>query len=151
MLSKCCTQYVSKFEKLIVFSNSLKDREAWHAAVHGAEKSRTWLSNWTTTNTLQTRIVGPKGIHICSFSVWVHAKPLHLCLILCDPMDCRLPGSSVCGILQARILEWIAMLSSRGSSWPSNWTHVSMSPAMAGRFFTTSTTWEAWETPCCCY
>ena len=33
------------------------------------------------------------------------------CLTLCDPMDCRLPGSSVCGILQARVLEWVAVSS----------------------------------------
>ena len=38
------------------------------------------------------------------------------CLTLCNPMNCSLPGSSVHGILQARILEWIAMPSSRGSS-----------------------------------
>ena len=38
------------------------------------------------------------------------------CPILCEPMDYILPGSSVHGILQARILEWVAMLSSRGSS-----------------------------------
>ena len=42
------------------------------------------------------------------------------CLILCDPMDFSPPGSSVLGILQARILEWVAMLSSRGSSQGSN-------------------------------
>ena len=41
-----------------------------------------------------------------------------LCLTLCDPMDCSLSGSSVHGILQARILEWAVMPSSRGSSWP---------------------------------
>ena len=40
------------------------------------------------------------------------------CLTLCDPMACILPGSSVHGILQARILEWVAVPSSRGSSWP---------------------------------
>ena len=38
------------------------------------------------------------------------------CLTLCDPVDCRLPGSSVHGILQARILEWVAMPSFRGIS-----------------------------------
>ena len=38
------------------------------------------------------------------------------CLTLCDPMDCSLPGSSVHGILQARILEWVAIPFSRGSS-----------------------------------
>ena len=51
---------------------TMKDREAWHAAVHG--------------------------------------------VALCDPMDCSLPGSFVFGILQAIILEWVAMASSRGSS-----------------------------------
>ena len=40
------------------------------------------------------------------------------CLTLCKPMDCRLPGSSVHGILLARVLEWAAIPFSRGSSWP---------------------------------
>ena len=48
--------------------------------------------------------------------VCVSAKSLQLCLIPCDPMDCSPPGSSVPGILQARILEWAVMPSSRGSS-----------------------------------
>ena len=47
------------------------------------------------------------------------------CLTLCDPMDCSLPGSSVLGILQGRIPDWVAMPSSRGSSQPRDWTHVS--------------------------
>ena len=47
---------------------------------------------------------------------YVCAKLLHLGLTLCNPMDCSPPGSSVHGILQARILERVAMLSSRGSS-----------------------------------
>ena len=46
----------------------------------------------------------------------VCAKLLPSCLTLCDPMDCSLSGSSVPGILQARILEWVAILPSRGSS-----------------------------------
>ena len=41
-------------------------------------------------------------------------KSFQLCLTFCDPMDCSLPGSFVNGILQARILEWVAMPSSRG-------------------------------------
>ena len=52
---------------------------------------------------------------------------------LCDSLDYSLPGSSVCGILQARILEWISILFSRGSSWPRDQTKVS---CIAGRFFT---------------
>ena len=46
----------------------------------------------------------------------VYAKSLQLYLTLCDPMDCSLLGFSVHGSLQARILEWVAMPSSRGSS-----------------------------------
>ena len=48
-----------------------------------------------------------------------------LCPILCDPMDCGPPGSSVYGILQARILEWVAMPSCRGASRPRDLSRVS--------------------------
>ena len=47
-----------------------------------------------------------------------------LCPTLCDPMDCSPPGSSVHGILQARILKWVAKASSIASSWPRDQTHV---------------------------
>ena len=47
------------------------------------------------------------------------------CPILCDTMNCSLPGSSVHGIFQARILEWVAIFSFRGSSQPKDRTHVS--------------------------
>ena len=55
----------------------------------------------------------------------VSAKWLQFFLTLCDPMDCSPPGVSVHGILQARILEWVAMPSSRGSSQPRDQTQVS--------------------------
>ena len=55
----------------------------------------------------------------------VHAKSLQSCLTVCDPMDCSPPGSSVHGVLQARILEWVALPSSRGYSQPRDRTHVS--------------------------
>ena len=51
----------------------------------------------------------------------MHAK---LCLTFYDPMDCSLPGSSVSGILQARILEWVAISFSRESIQPTHGTHV---------------------------
>ena len=57
-----------------------------------------------------------------------------LCLTLCDPMDCSPAGSSVYGILQARILEWVAIPFSRRSSQLRDWTQVS---CIASRFFTT--------------
>ena len=62
------------------------------------------------------------------------------CPTLCDRMDYTLPGSSVHGFLQARILEWVAISYSRGSFQPRDWTQVS---CLAGRFFTIWATREA--------
>ena len=64
------------------------------------------------------------------------AKSLQLCLTLSHPKNCSLPGSSVYGILQARILEQVAERFSRGSSRPRNWTSVSCNSCFAARFFT---------------
>ena len=63
----------------------------------------------------------------------VKALVSQLCPIVCDLMDCSLPGFSVHGIFQARILEWVAIPFSRGSSQPRDWTWVSCT---VGRFFT---------------
>ena len=62
------------------------------------------------------------------------------CPTLCHPMDHNLPGSSVHGILQARILEWVVILFSKGSSQPRDRTQVS---CIAGRFITVLATREA--------
>ena len=70
---------------------------------------------------------------VFTYLACMHAKSLPLCLTLCNPMDFTPPGSSVHGILQARILEWVAMPFSRGSSWPRDRTQVSR---LAGGFFT---------------
>ena len=70
------------------------------------------------------------------------------CPILCDPMDSSPPGSSVHGILQARILQWVAIPFSRGSSWPRNQTGVSY---IAGRFFTNWATREDHRKSYKCY
>ena len=70
------------------------------------------------------------------FTDYAPAQSLQSCPTLCDPMDCSPPGSSVPGILQARIVEWVATSSSRGSSQPRYGTHVSWGSCSAGRFFT---------------
>ena len=57
---------------------------------------------------------------LCKYCCCVVAQ---LCLTICDPVDCSLPGSSAHGILQARTLEWVAISSSRGSSLPKDQTH----------------------------
>ena len=66
-----------------------------------------------------------------------------LCLTLCDPMNCSPPGSSVHGIFQARILEWVAIPFSRGFSQPRDQTHISH---IAGRFFSALATHFSCET-----
>ena len=61
-----------------------------------------------------------RGWCVCECVCWAQ-----LCLTLWDPMNCTLPGSSVHGISQARILEWVAISYSRESFWPRDGTHVS--------------------------
>ena len=77
-----------------------------------------------------------------------HYFLLHACMLksyptFCDPMDYSLLGSSLHGILWARILEWVAMPSSRGLSWFRDQTHISCVSCNAGGFFTHRATWEA--------
>ena len=70
----------------------------------------------------------PKGLRTSKWS-----EVAQSCPTLCYPMDCSLPGSSVHGIFQARVLEWVAIAFSRGSSSPRDWTRVS---GIVGRRFT---------------
>ena len=69
-----------------------------------------------------------KHVH-CESEKW---KVTQSCLTLCDPMRCSPPGSSIHGIFQARVLEWVAISFSRGSSWFGDRTWVSR---IAGRRF----------------
>ena len=78
--------------------------------------------------------------------ILLYSNMLCCCLVthsyptLCNPVDCSPPGFSVHGDSPARILEWVAMPSSRGSSQPRDWTHISH---IAGSFFTSWATREA--------
>ena len=89
---------------------------------------------------------------LCSFFDWIvfFSYSVYGCVLshfsrvqLFATLDYSPLGSSVHGIFQARILGWVAMSSSRGSSDPRIEPTVLMSPAMGGRFFTTGATWEA--------
>ena len=78
----------------------------------------TWLYLPLTFSRLDWR-----NVQICSWAVkWSCSQS---CPTLCDPIDCSVPGSSVHGIFQATVLEWIAISFSRGSSQPRAWTQVS--------------------------
>ena len=79
---------------------------------------------------------------------WVHAQSLQSCPALWDPMDYSLLASSVHGILQVRILEWVAMPSSRGPSQPRDWTQVFCISCIAGRFFTAEPPGKTQEIGC---
>ena len=109
------------------------NKEAWRAAIHGVAKSQTQLSEWTELNWYHK-------CHVhCLLESKVKVLDAQLCLTLCDPMDCSPPGSSFHDILQARILEWVAIPFSRGSSQPRDWTQISY---IASRFFTVGATGE---------
>ena len=71
---------------------------------------------------------------------WEWSEVTQSCPTLCDPVDCSPPGSSVHGILQVRIPEWVAISFSRGSSRSRDWTQVSF---VAGRRFNHWATREA--------
>ena len=87
----------------------------------------TWVScfvgrffiNWATTGSIRELNRWKNEVTVCC------AKLLQSCRTVCNPMTYSPPGSSVHGILQAIVLEWIAISFSSGSSWPRDWTQVS--------------------------
>ena len=77
--------------------------------------------------------------------LWItRSEVTQSCLTLCDPMDWSLPGSTIHGIFQARILEWVAISFSKRSSLPRDWTLVSHMVGIVGRRFTV---WATREDP----
>ena len=106
----------------------LKEQEYWIL-------SNTYLLHYWQDSKLSRLVLKIIG-RLCMLSHFSHVQ-------LCDPMDCSPPGSSVHGILQARILEWVAVSFSRGSSRPINWIHIAYVSCIGRRFFTSIVTWEA--------
>ena len=104
-----------------------KTPHSWVEA-HRMFVSGTLLLQWLTWNILWSKVLFTQ-----------------LYLTLWDPRDYSPPCSSVHGILQARVLEWVAISSSRGSFWPRGQTWVS---CIAGRFFIVWATREAWMHVC---
>ena len=84
--------------------------------------------------------------HLCQiFLMCVYAQLLSNVLTVCDPIDCCLSGSFVCGVLQARIPEWIAISYSRESSWTRDWSCVSYVSCVGRQILYHGVTWEV---PC---
>ena len=99
---------------------------------------------WSWSKLPGTGRLGSLGLYSVELEQWCESEResavAQLCLTLCDPVDCSPPGSSVHGILQARIVERVAISFSRGSSWPRDRTQVSR---IAGRCFNLWATREA--------
>ena len=93
---------------------------SWHAASLPLYPSWPQDRPWDQLSSHQRHTLS-----LCYANSECCAKSLKSCPTLCDPVVCSLPGSSVHGLLQARILEWVTMPFSRGSSQPRDWTHVS--------------------------
>ena len=110
------------------------DRGDWQATVHSVSRVR---HNLATEQKPPKQHIDPRSAEA---SLKVKVLVTQSCLNLCDPMDCSLPVSSVHGISQARILEWVAIPFSRGSSRPKDRTWVSY---VAGTLFTIWATREA--------
>ena len=99
--------------------------------------------NVTTENWVEFSVLYSGFSLVIYFIYHSLAQLLQSCPTLYNSMDCSPPGSSVHGILQAQILEWVAIPFFRGSSQPRMKYASLMSPALAGMFFTTNATWEA--------
>ena len=116
----------------ISFTNAWK----WKVKVKSLSRVRLLATPWTAAYQAPppmgfSRQEYWSGVPLPSLKKW--SEVAQSCLTLCDPVDCSLTGSSIQRILQARILEWVAISFSRGSSWPRDQTQVS---CIAGRRFT---------------
>ena len=109
---------LSCLEREQIYSQSKSDD---HKALKDSNDTTWWVWNKITK----------QNVRGCG----MHAKLLHLCLTLCNPLDCSLPSSSVHGILQARILEWVVTSSSGGSSQPSMAREIPYCWAIGGTLF----------------
>ena len=111
--------------------------------IKGSCLTKAKCAHWTSSSSgsILWESIRSVNSQLSSHPECVHAQSLQTCPTLCDPMDCSPPGSSVHGILQARILEWVAVPSSWGSSQPRVRTRSLRSPALAAEFFTAGATW----------
>ena len=98
MLWKCCTQYVSKYGKLSSVHRTGKHQFSLQSQRKAMPKNAQAITNYYT-------------------AAATAAKSLQLCLTLCNPIDSSPPGSSIPGILQARVLEWVAIAFSDAWKW----------------------------------
>ena len=129
------------FTYYYLFINIIKNTTQGQSDGRDAD-SKVWeKGHWASVPSPGVYLPAPPGVHLRastsqhiqvftnSEALWtplcVHVKLFQSFPTLCDPMDHSPPGSSVHGILQARILEWIAIPFCKGSSWSRDQTHIS--------------------------
>ena len=97
---------------------------------HGYSQERE-IARWEKELSIRSLIILNSNVCVCLSVCLCGVLPAKSCPIICQPMGCSPPGCSVCGILQARILEWVAISFSRGASPARDRTS-------SGGFFTTA-------------
>ena len=113
-----------------------------HTHTHPTQKRYFWVRSGCIFSSLGIYTPARSALHAMHDSFLFPTAALGVCFItqacltLCDSLDSKLPGCSIHGISQARTLEWVAISSSRASSWPRDWTHISTVSCVAGGFFT---------------
>ena len=112
---------------------------SWHWSTERAQFFSTTLNHTSKTKASKVDWIGLRSFALSIILTHVCAKSLQSCLTLCDPMDCSLPGSSVLGILQIRMLKWFAIPSYRGSSQSRDQTQIS---CIAGGLLLPLSHWE---------
>ena len=121
-------------------SSSLLGKEEVDRTADGPVSLSCWCWNWDRS--CHQPIFGHSSQYTWNSCVQVKVLVTESCPTLCDPMDYSLPASSLRGILQARIMEWLAIPSCRRSSQPRDQTQISCVFCIAGGFFSQWATWE---------
>ena len=139
-----CEYWISNFISQIRNATQIEVKWAWAPSQYVAELefegnliTELWFLNLLSLNSCcWIQAIS----EVLELSCESESEVAQSCLTLCDPMDCSPPGSSVHGIFQAGVLEWVAVSFSKGSSQPRDRTQVSHT---AGRCFTVWATREA--------
>ena len=116
---------ICKSINVIHHINKLKDKNHIIISID-AEKAFDKVQHPFMIKTFQK--MGTEETYLNIVKAIYDSEVTQLCLTLCDPVECSLPGSSFHGILQARVLEWVAISFSRGSSRPSDQSQISRIP-----------------------
>ena len=130
----------------IIFNGTVQWHQAHHTVVQISQSSVSQIFHFLNyilfSQLLPLWTIHLQYVQVVSLCLGLSIGSVHAqsCLTLCDPMDCSLPGPSVHGVFQARMLEWVAISYSRRSSQPRDQGHVS---CIGRQILYHCATWEA--------